>query len=179
MSVTVPGISTTPYAYHSGSVADTYGVSASVGTNRGLGSNWFNNRAIAHEDWIRAEQAQNNQLARDLYFQNQANLFNAGEAQKQRDYDERMSSTQYQRAITDMKKAGINPVLAVQHGASFAGGSSATSGGSRTASGNTSFYGADQSMANLFSSILKFGAGLYSKGFFSGAQTASKITKKK
>lgn len=38
-----------------------------------------------------------------------ARVFNANEAQKQRDWEQYMASTQYQRALTDMKAAGINP----------------------------------------------------------------------
>lgn len=147
------------------------------GTYRGLFSNWFNGRNVAKEDWMRAEQAQENQLVRDLYFQSKANEFNAQEAQKQRDYDERMSSTQYQRAVEDMKKAGINPVLAVSHGAGFSGGSSATSGGYRTSSGNNAGAGADTSAGNVVGVLLNVAAGLLTKGMSIGASKAVGLAK--
>ena len=39
------------------------------------------------------------------------NAFNAREAQKSRDWQERMSNTAYQRASEDLRKSGFNPAL--------------------------------------------------------------------
>lgn len=58
----------------------------------------------------------------DQYY-NANNAWSAAQAQKQMDFQERMSSTAHQREVADLQAAGLNPVL------------SASSGGASTPSG--------------------------------------------
>lgn len=44
------------------------------------------------------------------------NIFNKYEAQRAREWNQQMDSTKYQRTVTDMQSAGINPALAMQGG---------------------------------------------------------------
>lgn len=66
----------------------------------------------------------------EAMWQKQAD-FNAEQAQIQRDWQTKMANTSYQRAMKDMEKAGLNPILAYsQGGAQVPGGAVATSGNS-------------------------------------------------
>ena len=70
-----------------------------------------------------------NSANRDINRKN--NKFNAEQAQLNRDWQERMSNTAYQRARKDMEAAGFNPILA-------AGGSPASSPSGSSASAQAS-----------------------------------------
>jgi len=62
----------------------------------------------------------------NIYGQQQANQSNAQQAAINREYQERLSNTSYQRGTADMAAAGLNPMLAYsQGGASTPGGAQA------------------------------------------------------
>lgn len=81
---------------------------------------------------------------------NAAMNYNSAEALKDREFQERMSSTAYQRAVEDMKKAGINPILAYANGgASTPGGAGATITGASMGMPSASALGVSTMSGNV------------------------------
>lgn len=82
--------------------------------------------------------------------QDVANQANIDEAKKNRDFQERMSGSAYQRAMADMALAGLNPMLAFsQGGASQPSGSQATVQSNRKGDANIALSKMAPEAANM------------------------------
>lgn len=126
-------------------------------------SNWWTNtfNPTKAEQTYNAYQASlDRQFAFDQTLRSQA--YNSTEAQKQRDFEERMSNTAYSRAISQLRENGLNPYLAITGGMSASTPSgSAASSSAYTASGARSGgrVGASESViGSLASSAFRLGA---------------------
>lgn len=86
----------------------------SQNSSRSVSSSFTNGSAATASSNIQAAQA--NTSAIDAW--NKAAQYNAEQAEIQRQWQERMANTTYQRTMEDMKRAGINPILAAGMGLS-------------------------------------------------------------
>lgn len=78
-----------------------------------------------------------------------ARQFNASQAEQQMAFQERMAGSQYQRAVSDMQAAGVNPALAMSQGGNVAPSGAAASSGA----GSSVDPGRGLSMSEILASL--------------------------
>lgn len=115
----------------------TQAYSQSGSSNSAQSGSWNNSasysQTFAPQANSNAASAAERAAAIQFEMNRQAMEFNREEAQKQRDWEERLANTIYTRSVKNMKEAGINPILAANlglSGASVGSGATASFGGS-------------------------------------------------
>lgn len=109
---------------------------------------------------------QNREMAYNAYEAQKNREFNALEAEKNRAFNKEMAEKQYQIAVEDLKKAGLNPYLAYSNGGNNVASSSPASGnsasvGSRGSTPTGKGFGLLSSLAmSLISSAVGIGSSL-------------------
>lgn len=89
--------------------------------------NDFNRAEADKARWFNAEEAEKAR-AFSASSAAEAQQFSAGQADIARNWEKMMSDTSYQRAVGDMKSAGLNPMLAYSQGGASTPGSPSASG---------------------------------------------------
>ena len=96
--------------------------------------------------WLDGTNAAKTQYEYNSQLQQQQQEFNSAEAEKDRQFQEYMANTQYQRGVADLRAAGLNPWLAVQ-------GSSAAVPGGATATSSAASVGQKKSGSEVMASL--------------------------
>ncbi|QCS36316.1 minor capsid protein [Capybara microvirus Cap1_SP_240] len=106
--------------------------------------------------------------------------FNASEAEKQREWEQMMSNTAYQRAVEDIKSAGLNPYILYGTGGSPAStptGTSARSSGAAASGNGSTVVDLLKTVANTALKAVTVGAAIKSANVKLPESTAYKHTR--